>query len=233
MNEMLDFIKERRSLRVPFDMERPVAKYDLEQILEAARWTPTAHNMQNFEIIVIDDKKILDSIANIKRPISETFIRENYPQLSFSEEELLKRKVGILGNMFPPAWRTPDFKLDNLDEKEIASMQRPFPSSPLMLVIVYNPQKRAPASEGDFLGIISLGCAMENMWLTASSLGIGFHILSSLSSENVEDQVKNLLNIPKNQRIAFTCRLGYPKSEPPKYLRVRRNLEDFVHQNKW
>lgn len=55
-------------------------------------------------------------------------------------------------------------------------MQRPLPESPVLLVVVYVPGKRAPASEGDFLGIISLGCAMENMWLTAESLGIGLHI---------------------------------------------------------
>ena len=129
MQEILKLITERKSLRVPFDTERPIAGKDLQQILEAARWAPTAHNMQNFEIIVVDDKKILEAIGKINRPISEVFIRENYPQLSFSEEELLKKKVGILGTMFPLSWRTPDFKLDNYDEKEIASMQRPFPQA--------------------------------------------------------------------------------------------------------
>ena len=233
MNDILKVIEERKSLRVPFDTERPVSKQDLQQILEAARWTPTAHNMQNFEIVVVDDKQKLNAIVNIKRPISETFIRENYPLLSFSEEELQKKKVGILGNMFPLSWRTPDFKLENLDKEEIKAMQRPFPSCPLMLVVVYDPSKRAPASEGDFLGIISLGCAMENMWLMANSLGIGFHILSSLSAELVEKEVKNILNIPDNLMIAFTCRLGYPKIELPNLNRVRRDIEDFTHYNKW
>ena len=233
MQEILNLIRERRSLRVPFDTDHPIAKQDLQQILEAARWTPTAHNMQNFEIVVVDDKKKLESITNIKRPVSETFIRENFQHLSFSEEELSKKKVGILDTMFPPSWRTPDFKLSDLDEKEIASMQRPFPSAPLMLVVTYDPSKRAPASKGDFLGIISLGCAMENMWLMANSLGIGFHILSSLSAATVEEKVKNILNIPEKLNIAFTCRLGYPKAEAPRYVRVRRDVQDFVHHNKW
>jgi nitroreductase len=73
------------------------------QILEAARWAPTAHNMQNFEIIVVDDKTQLEKLGKIKSRISEDFLRENYQQLSFSEEELLKKKVGILGTMFPPS----------------------------------------------------------------------------------------------------------------------------------
>jgi nitroreductase len=233
MNDILKLIQERRSSRTPFDAERPVSEDDLQQILEAARWTPTAHNMQNFEIIVVDDKKTLEQINNIKRPVSEIFIRENYHQLSFSEAELLQKKTGILGMMFPPSWRNPDFKLDNLDETEITAMQRPFPGSPLMLVVTYDPNKRAPASENDFLGNISLGCAMENMWLMANALDIDFHILSSLSAETVEAEVKKILHIPTHLKIAFTCRLGYPKTEPPQYLRVRRDITDFVHRNLW
>jgi nitroreductase len=55
------------------------------QILEAGRWAPIAQNMKNFGIIVVDNKKLLESIGNIKRCISETFIREYYQQLSFSQ----------------------------------------------------------------------------------------------------------------------------------------------------
>jgi len=112
-------------------------------------------------------------------------------------------------------------------------MQGPLPSCPLMLVVVYDPAKRAPASEGDFLGIISLGCAMQNMWLAAGSLGISFHIVSSLSQGNVGAELKTILNIPAHLIIAYTCRLGYPANETRKYLRVRRDINDFVHQNEW
>ena len=107
MSDILKIIQERHSDRVPFDPNRPVAKEDLKQILEAARWTPTAHNMQNFDIIVVDEKEVLEKIGNVKSRISEVFLRENYEQLSFSREELLKKKTGILGVMFPPSWRTP------------------------------------------------------------------------------------------------------------------------------
>ncbi len=233
MDKILNLIQDRRSSETSFDVNHQVAKKDLLQILEAGRWTPTAHNMQNFEIVVIDDKKLLEAIGNIKRPISETFIRENYQQLSFSEEELLRKKTGLLGTMFPPSWRNPDFKLDSADEKANSSMQRPFPTCPVMLIVVFDPEKRAPASEGDFLGILSLGCVMENMWLMAHSLGIGFQILSSLSSDVAENEIKKILNIPEKLKVAFTCRLGYPDSTPSKYIRVRRDIKDFVHLNKY
>ena len=230
MTEMLELMKRRRSLRAPYDPGRPVEPEKLAQILEAARWSPTAHNMQNFEIVVVDDPAVLDAIARLERPVSETFVRENHAQLSFSEEELVQRKTGILGTTFPPSWRKPDFKLDELSADEIAAMRRPLPSSPLLLVVVYDPSRRAPASEGDFLVIVSLGCVMENMWLAAESMGVGLHIVSSLSSGG---EVKELLGIPARLTIAFSCRLGYPVSAPPPYLRVRREVADFTHRNKY
>jgi len=226
MPDILKIIQERRSMRMPFDAERPIARQDLRQILEAGRWAPTAHNMQNFEIIVVDDKKILDEIGEIKSTVSEIFIQENYQQLSFSEEELLQKKVGLLGTMFPPSWRTPGVK-PVVDE----SRSRSFPVCPTLLVVLYDPARRAPASEGDFLGIISLGCMMENLWLMANSLGIDFHIVSSLGSGPVEKEVKRILAVPENLKIAFTVRLGYATVAPPPSLRVRRDIEDFSHHN--
>jgi len=230
MSDILELVRKRTSSRMPFDLERPVAEEQLAGILEAARWSPTAHNMQNFEIVVVDDRKVLEAIGSIERPISETFVRENYQQLSFSEEELLERKTGILATMFPPSWRNPDFRLDEIDDEEIASMQTPLPTSAVLLVVVYDPRRRAPASEGDFLGILSLGCVMENMWLAAESMGIGLQIVSSLSS-GVE--VKRILGIPDDLIIAFSCRLGYPASRPAEYLRVRRDVKDFTHHNRF
>jgi nitroreductase len=233
-NELLKLIQERRSMRFLFDSNRPVSQQDLKQILEAGRWAPTAHNMQNFEIIVVDDKKILKAIGDIDYQISETFLRENYAQLSFSEEQLLKKKVGLLGTMFPPAFRNPEVKWEEISGDKLESfIGKTIQSTPILLIVIYDPTKRAPASEGDFLGIMSLGCLMENMWLMAQSLGLAFHIVSSLSADLAEKEIKKILHIPEKMKIAFSARLGYPISASSKYLRVRRNVEDFTHHNQF
>jgi len=232
MRELLTIIRERHSARVLFDPERPVAKEDLRQILEAARWAPTAHNMQNFEIVVVDDRTLLAALSNIQHEVDEVFIRENYRQLSFSAEELRKKKVGILGAMFPPSWRTPGVAPIPHEERMHAFLGGPIQKSALLLFVLYDPGQRAPASEGDFLGIMSLGCVMENMWLMAHSLGIGVHILSVLSAEDVERQVKPLLAIPDRLKIAFAARLGYPIALPES-VRVRREVDDFTHHNRY
>jgi nitroreductase len=230
MEDLLAMIEKRQSARTPFDSKRAIPKEHLRQILEAARWSPTAHNMQNYEVIVVDDRKLLESLGAIQSSVSESFIRENYRQLSFSEEELKKKKVGILAAVFPPSWRTPGVSPKPGADAEAPSQTRLVQASAALVVVLYDPARRAPASEGDFLGIMSLGCVMQNMWLTAHSLGIGFQILSAYSAENVEGEVKRILGIPAHLKIAFSARLGYPLSSPA-YLRVRRDVEDFVHRN--
>ena len=231
MSDFLKLVQQRQSARVPFDPNRPVSKESLRQIIEAARWSPTAHNMQNFEILVVDDKEVLGKIGKIKSRVSEAFIRENYQQLSPSEEELLQRKVGILGINFPPDWRDPA-KLDKaVRESAPSPLNQSIRGSPLLLIVIYDSRKRAPASEGDVLGFISLGCVMENMWLMAQSLGLSVHILSVFSGDAVEKEVKRILNIPEYMKIAFALRLGYPVSRQAKQVRVRRDVEMFTHYN--
>jgi len=231
MQDVLKLIQARHSAGAPFDPQHPVPKQDLAQILEAARWSPTAHNMQNFEIIVVNDTRLLQQLGKIESHISEEFIQENYEQLSFSEEELRQKKVGILGTMFPSTWTDPA-KVDEA-VRETSYLNRTIRGSPVLLIVVYDPKKRAPASEGDVLGMMSLGCVMENMWLMAQSLGIGFMIMSVFSAASIENEVKRVLDIPENMKIAYACRLGYPVSTSAKYLRVRRNVGDFTHYNRF
>ena len=251
MEELLKLIQERQSLRVPFDPDRKVAKQVLRQILEAGRWAPTAHNMQNFEIVVVDDKNILDQISKIENPASPAFIIESYQQLSFSKEELQNKKVGMLANAFPPSWSTPEVKKGIVpEEKTVTTLGKPVKAGPVMLIVLYDPGRRAPASEGDFFGVISLGCVMENMWLMAHALGVGFHVMSVLGTGRIPDKVKSILKIPDYFKVAFSCRLGYPVTvpekymsdrdslgyalaEPDNYISVRRDIEDFAHHNEF
>ncbi len=232
MSSFLDTVKNRHSARVPFEANRPVPKEQLKQILEAAQWTPTAHNMQNFQIVVVDDPKVLAEVAKIKSRISEEFLRENYAQLSFSREELEKKKVGILASGFPPDWVDPAKISQVVRDSPPMPLANNIRGSPTLLMVLYDPRKRAPASGGDVLGFMSLGCLMENIWLAASSLGVSMQILSLSATASVEKELKQLFGAPDYLKIAYTIRLGYPAAES-KTLRVRRDIDDFVHHNKY
>jgi nitroreductase len=231
MSTLLQIMQSRHSERAEYDPNRPPDREQLMQILEAVRWAPTAHNMQNYEIVVVDDKATIRKLGAIRSRVSLDFLKENYQQLSFSKQELLKKKAGILGSGFPAAWRDPSkFEEIALKGRETALEER-IGGSPTLLIVIYDPRKRAPASERDALGFMSLGCVMENMWLMAESLGLGFQVLSTFANRSVEKEVKDILRIPDTMKIAYAIRVGHLASKASKPLRVRRDIEDFVHHD--
>jgi nitroreductase len=228
MNDVMTIIKERRTDRSPHSSERHLADTVLSSILEAARWAPTAHNMQNFEILVVDDPVTLDRVGAIRRELSADFLRENYLQLSFSEEELRRRRTGVLARTFPPSWQRPDADVAAIEPGTFRDLLQ---GSPTLLLVLHDPTVRAPGSEGDFLGVMSLGCVMQNMWLTAQSFGIGMQILSAFGAPAAQRELRPLLRLPTNRAIAFACRLGVSRAPDPPQLRIRRDVRDFVYRN--
>jgi len=232
--DLAEIIRSRHSERSAYDPGRRLPDADLRAIVEAARWAPTAHNMQNFEIIVVDDPAVLAEIGRVRGGASAEFIRENYAQLSFSEDELIAKGTGLLATMFPPSWREPEAQAAGPTrpvELEHGFLDETMRSCPVVLIVVYDTRKRAPASEGDVLGLISLGCVLQNMWLTAESLGIGLQVMSVFSSAQAAGELRKILSVPDYMEIAYACRLGYPAAVPGRYLRVRRPPERFTHHN--
>ena len=229
--ELLDLMMARHSARGAFDPDRPLDPDVLHLILRAATWAPTAHNMQNFEFVVVRDKSLLQRLSELQSAASPEFIKENYAQLSFSDDELAAKKTGLLASQFPPEWVSAEAQEGRL-APEPAPLGPQVSDGPVLMVMHYDPSRRAPSSEGDFLGNISLGCVIENMWLMATSLGIGFHIISSLAGEPLVGQVKQLLAIPEGRQVALAIRLGY-ELEDAQTPRVRRELTDFVSRDNW
>ena len=60
---LLDFIKERRSIRAFQDKQIP--EKEIEMILEAGRWAPSASNRQPWKFIVIKNKDVLKEVARV------------------------------------------------------------------------------------------------------------------------------------------------------------------------
>ncbi|HID30822.1 MAG TPA: nitroreductase family protein [Desulfobacterales bacterium] len=68
----MKIIKERRSVR-RFKSD-PIREEDLQRILDAARWAPSAGNMQPLELIVIKDKAVKQQLA--RAALNQFFIAE-------------------------------------------------------------------------------------------------------------------------------------------------------------
>ena len=66
MNEILDAIKKRRSIR-KYDPKYVVPDSDIELLLEAGMLAPSAVNMRPWEFIVVKNREKLDEITKIHR----------------------------------------------------------------------------------------------------------------------------------------------------------------------
>jgi nitroreductase len=64
VNDVIKTIKERRSVRA-YDTARQLSDADLDLILEAGRYAPTAHNEQPWYFNAVQNKELLESI-NLK-----------------------------------------------------------------------------------------------------------------------------------------------------------------------
>jgi len=202
-----EIIRNRHSERGPYDASQAVEAADLDAILEAGRWAPTAHNMQNYEIVVIDDPSTLAAVGRLQPGGSGDFLKENYAQLSFSEEELIRKGTGLLATMFPPSWRTPDAEPDTSGEP--ATLEATMRSCPVVLIVLYDPRRRAPASEGD---VLIAGAAVNQLGLVdildADRSDLGPHFGSpALYDRN--QQVDNGLTRLAN--LGVVVALGYIK----------------------
>ena len=61
--DVIEILKKRRSVRLFLD--KPIAKEDLETIVDAARFAPTARNVQPWEFVIIVDSGILSKISKL------------------------------------------------------------------------------------------------------------------------------------------------------------------------
>lgn len=232
MQDIIKVIQSRHSTRGAFDLTRSISRETQQLILEGAQWAPTPTNMQNFEVVVVDSKEQLDAIGRVPADMSEQFLRETYAQLSSSDTDLREKKTGMLASSFPPAWTNPEAWDPESDYRsQLTFLDRAIGESPLLMFVLHDATKRAPGSEGDLVGLISLGCVLENMWLICESLELGFHVLTVVSDGPVEQKLKDILHIPAHMKIAFACSIGYAADPSASYTRVRRDLKDFVRYN--
>lgn len=63
--ELMEGLLTRRSIRKYQD--KKIDKAVIEEIIKAAQYSPTAHNKQPWEFLVIDDKEFLANLRHIQR----------------------------------------------------------------------------------------------------------------------------------------------------------------------
>ena len=198
-------IYSRRDVRSHFN-SKPINDDILSRILHAAHHAPSVGFSQPWNFILIKD-------TNTKKIIKESFEKEKNRSSELVEE--------------PKRSKYLSFKLEGILE------------STVNLCVTYDPSKFGPFVIGRSsipeAGLYSVCCAIQNLWLSARTEGVGLGWVSILSN----DTLKEILDIPEHVvPVAYLC-LGYvddfakkPDLETAGWL-PRLELKDVVYFEKW
>ena len=198
-------IYSRRDVRSHFT-SRPIGDEVLSKILHAAHHAPSVGFSQPWNFILIKN-------IETKKKIKASFEEEKNRSSQLVEE--------------PKRSKYLSFKLEGILE------------SPVNLCVTYDPSKFGPFVIGRSsipeAGLYSVCCAIQNLWLSARTEGIGLGWVSILSNETLKEN----LELPEHVvPVAYLC-LGYvddfaekPDLETAGWL-PRLDLKDVVYFEKW
>ena len=167
---VFEAIKERRSIRS--FKEQDVKEKDIEMLIEAAMWAPSAGNIQPWEFIIVRRHDLKEELAE-----------------------------AAFGQAFVEA-------------------------APLVIVVCANENRsfQGYSVRGKPLYCIQdTAAAIQNIHLTAHSLGLGTCWIGAFS----EEETAKILKVPNGVRPVAVVPVGYPAESPAP--RNRRPISQIVH----
>lgn len=201
MPEFIDVIFERRSVRKY--LPETVPKVLLMEILDAARFAPSAHNAQPWRFIVLTET---ESKRRLTAAMAQAWLsdlkKDGKPDVlsKFSAEASIERFV-----------KTPVLILACLSMKDMSSF----------------PDWERQQCEHD-LAVQSLGAAIQNMLLTAQArqLGSCWYCAPVFAKTAVRDA----LNIPKDVEPQALIAFGYAAEKPTAPQRLPLHSVAFLEE---
>lgn len=177
---MLKVIKCRRSIR-RFE-KRAIPREELEQILEAGRFSPTGSNAQNVSYIVFGEKT------------------EELRALAMEEFRKLKGDPAAFAEVFPPP-----MSLDRVDFTDDNFLFKGAPN--IVLTVVKNPPGASVAASAPVNAVI----ASADMELQAVSQGIGVLYIGFFAMLAAKNPVlRAYLGLAPEERVVTCLCMGYP-----------------------
>lgn len=198
---LIECIIHRRSIRS--FQPAPIADEVVMKILEAGRWAPSGGNSQPWEFIIVKRRDTLEKIGRIFVEDREQRIREkvNFPG---SAKSYIAKVPAMIVVVADPRWK------------------QAYPGTDFTPAL-----RRMYARNRELIFVQSVAAAVENMFLAASSLGLGMAWLTGFAEDRMGRKLRRLLKVPEPVRLMAGLPIGYPKV--PGQTRSRRPLEHLVH----
>jgi len=233
--ELLEAIRNRRTTNTRF-LDRPLSEEHIRTIIEAAAYAPSHFNSQPWRFVLIRDPERRQRLGKIAgRSMVAVMGRGQFwkrylKYFRFTREETERSGDGIYIDNIPAPLRP--FIRFLFSEKGGEVMNRlrvPYilaidsrrliTSSPLILAVLLTKEEYRRNELSGMYSMLALGMALENIWLTANSLGIGVQFVS-LPMEAGGDywqQCVEMVEAPENYEVIALFRLGYidPNAKRP------------------
>ena len=224
--ELLDAIRSRRTTNGPFQPV-PVKPEHQRLLIEAASRAPSHFNSQPWRFVLIEDEGIRRRIAEIGgRTMTQLmeegkFFQRYRKYFRFNQAELEARRDGILIDQLPAPLRP--FIRQVFSDRGLYLMNKLgvprtlgedntklVANSPLILAVLLTKEEYKPNELSGYYCLLSMGMAVENIWLTCGDLGMGIQFVSTpMEVPEAWDEIKSILQVPDDLELMALYRLGY------------------------
>jgi len=204
--ELLELLRTRRSMRVFQD--KPVEKQQIEQIIDAARFAPTAHNTEATQYIVIQNKTIIEYLATattkqlsmVVKMAHNPLMKPLFSVMAGKQAESILEMVPLLERGMAVFKNGRDIILHN---------------APALIIF--------HADERTIMPDINVQLAIQNATLMARLLGLGSFYTGFLLMACQRDKViGRMIGLPKNHKVYGCLAIGYPKYEFKKWIERKK-----------
>ncbi len=214
---ILKTIENRKSIRAYLD--KPVEKDMVNEILEKALRSPSATNIQPWNIYVASGN-VLD---NIKREYLNRFLSGAAPTIEEPPlaDEFKARRVDLAKDLFALL----DIKREDKDKRK-AWVARGFKYFDAPVALIFTVKKDIYESTWS---ILAIGSLIQTIGLVAHEYGLGTCI--SEQGVSYHDVLQDNLHITDDENIVISMTLGYADEEFPcnKLVSRREAVEDVTH----
>ncbi|WP_420452993.1 nitroreductase family protein [Ilumatobacter sp.] len=251
--EFMEVVRRRRTTNGALD-PRPVAAADQRTLVEVAGMAPSHFNSQPWRFVLIDDRELIDTIAEWSGESMTTVFREGRffrryrRHFRFSAEEMERHRSGILFDRMPAVLRpftryvftdraTSVMNRLGVPERLGADNRDLVAGAPLILAVLLDRTEYVPGELSGFYSVFGMGAAVENIWLATVELGMGIQFISfPMEVPERWAAIVDLLEVPDGLELMAMYRLGYlPDDERRPSIdwssRERLRIGDYVFRN--
>lgn len=231
LKQFIEIVRSRRSTR--HFRPDPVAPELLRELLEAARWSPSAFNLQPTHFVVVTDQKLKEKLY--PACMKQSQILEAGATVVFTGDRLV-----VEHNFERVLQLDREAGANNLKYEQLLRKNVPLSFDRGFLGFGWLWKFLAETIAGRFVPIPKLQAVHRDYWLAkqaaiaADTFMLAAHVagLATCPMEGFSERaVQKALNIPPHQAVILVVPVGYADNSAQR--KTRLSLDELVHQNSW